>query len=658
MPWLERIVAEEPKVRPGSVPAYLIATALVASATVVRLLLGNALVGVPFLTFFPAIVLAVYIGGLGPGVLATALSTVAAWVILIPPYWSLAVASASDIVALALFLPISLTFCLIIFGFHVAVNRLRDARAREKDAANELERQVQWRTAELQASEARLRAIFETSYIYQGLLTLDGILLDANTTSLTGIKSSLADVVGRSFWDTPWFTGTAGMPETVRKAISAVAAGGTVRQEIAVNLPEGGWRRFDFTMRPLHDGAGSVVAIVPEAIEITEQHRAEEVLRQSQKMEAIGKLTGGIAHDFNNLLTGVIGNLDLMRARVREGRVTELDRYIIAALGAAERAAALTHRLLSFARQQTLDPKPTNLNRLVAAIEELVRRTVGPEIAVEVVGAAGLWNTCVDHNQLENALLNLCINARDAMPQGGRLTIETANKWLDERTAEDRDMSPGQYVALSVSDTGVGMTPDTISHAFDPFFTTKPLGEGTGLGLSMVYGFVRQSGGQARIYSELGKGTTVTLYLPRNFSEEVRTAPPSEASDVPRAREGETVLIVDDEPSVCALVQEALGDLGYISIEAHDGAAGLKILKSGRRVDLLITDIGLPGGMNGRQLADAGLAVRPALKVLFITGYAENAAIGNGHLKPGVYLLSKPFRMDVLTGRIRSIIAS
>ena len=282
---------------------------------------------------------------------------------MIPPYWSLAVASTCDIVALALFLPISLTFCLIIFGFHVAVSRLLDARAREKDAANELERQVQWRTAELQASEARLRAIFETSYIYQGLLTLDGILLDANATSASGIKSSLADVVGRSFWDTPWFTGTAGMPETVRKAISAVAAGGTVRQEIAVNLPEGGWRWFDFTMRPLHDGAGSVVAIVPEAIEITEQHRAEEVLRQSQKMEAIGKLTGEIAHDFNNLLTGVIGNLDLMRARVREGRVTELDRYIIAALGAAERAAALSPSALELCTpadpgSKTDKPKP------------------------------------------------------------------------------------------------------------------------------------------------------------------------------------------------------------------------------------------------------------------------------------------------------------
>ena len=658
MPWLERIVAEEPKVRSGSVAAYLIATVLVAAATFLRLLLGDVLVGVPFLTFFPAIVLAACIGGLGPGILATTLSAIGAWIILIPPYWNLAIASASDIVALVFFLVISLILCLIIFGFQVAVSRLREARARERAAANELEHQVEQRTAELQASEARLRTIFETSYIYQGLMTIDGVLLDANATSLTGIKSSLGDVVGRPFWDTPWFTGTPGMPEIVRNAILAVADGKTIRQEIAINLPEGGWRWFDFAMRPLRGEDGRITAIVPEAVEITDRHRAEEVLRQSQKMDAIGKLTGGIAHDFNNLLTGVVGNLDLMKTRVAEGRVNELDRYIVAALGAAERAASLTHRLLSFARQQTLDPKPTNLNRLIAPIEELVRRSVGPGITVEVVGAVGLWSTFIDQNQFENALLNLSINARDAMPQGGRLTIETANKWLDEHAARERDMSPGQFVSLSVSDTGAGMTAEVISRAFDPFFTTKPFGQGTGLGLSMVYGFARQSGGQARIYSEPGKGTTVSLYLPRHFGEEAKTALPDEAIEMPRAQQGETVLIVDDEPSVRALIEEVLNELGYISIQAKDGTGGLRVLESGRRIDLLITDIGLPGGINGRQLADAALAVRPALKILFITGYAENAVVGNGHLEPGMHLLSKPFRMDILADRIRSIISN
>ena len=417
-------------------------------------------------------------------------------------------------------------------------------------------------------------------------------------------------------------------------------------------------RWFDFAMRPLRGQDGRITAIVPEAVEITDRHRAEEVLRQSQKMDAIGKLTGGIAHDFNNLLTGVVGNLDLMKTRVAEGRVNELDRYIVAALGAAERAASLTHRLLSFARQQTLDSKPTNLNRLIAPIEELVRRSVGPEITVEVVGAVGLWSTFIDQNQFENALLNLSINARDAMPQGGRLTIETANKWLDEHAARERDMSPGQFVSLSVSDTGAGMTAEVISRAFDPFFTTKPFGQGTGLGLSMVYDFARQSGGQARIYSEPGKGTTVSLYLPRHFGEEAKTALPDEAIEMPRAQQGETVLIVDDEPSVRALIEEVLNELGYISIQAKDGTGGLRVLQSGRRIDLLITDIGLPGGINGRQLADAALAVRPALKILFITGYAENAVVGNGHLEPGMHLLSKPFRMDILADRIRSIISN
>jgi signal transduction histidine kinase len=291
-------------------------------------------------------------------------------------------------------------------------------------------------------------------------------------------------------------------------------------------------------------------------------------------MDAIGKLTGGIAHDFNNLLTGVVGNLDLMKTRVAEGRVNELDRYIVAALGAAERAASLTHRLLSFARQQTLDSKPTNLNRLIAPIEELVRRSVGPEITVEVVGAVGLWSTFIEQNQFENALLNLSINARDAMPQGGRLTIETANKWLDEHAARERDMSPGQFVSLSVSDTGAGMTAEVISRAFDPFFTTKPFGQGTGLGLSMVYDFARQSGGQARIYSEPDKGTTVSLYLPRHFGEEAKTVLPDEAIEMPRAQQGETVLIVDDEPSVRVLIEEVLNELGYISIQAKDGTGG------------------------------------------------------------------------------------
>ena len=391
--------------------------------------------------------------------------------------------------------------------------------------------------------------------------------------------------------------------------------------------------------------------------DVTEQRQAEEALRQSQKMEAVGQLTGGLAHDFNNLLTGISGSLELLGTRVRQGRIDDIDRYIMAAQGAAKRAAALTHRLLAFSRRQTLDPRPTDVNRLVHDIADLIRRTVGPEIMLEVVGTVGLWTALVDPNQLENALLNLAINARDAMPDGGRLTVETGNRWMDERAARERDLPPGQYLSLCVSDTGTGMAPDIVARAFDPFFTTKPLGQGTGLGLSMIYGFARQSGGQVRIYSEVGEGTMVCIYLPRHYGEGGEAAAGSDRSgEVPRAIDGETVLVVDDEPTVRMLVADVLSDLGYAAIEAEDGAAGLRVLQGGARVDLLITDVGLPGGMNGRQVADAARVLRPGLKVLFITGYAENAVVGNGHLDPGMEVLTKPFTIDDLADRIRGLI--
>ncbi len=384
----------------------------------------------------------------------------------------------------------------------------------------------------------------------------------------------------------------------------------------------------------------------------------EEALRQSQKMEAVGQLTGGLAHDFNNLLTGISGSLQLMQTRLSQGRVSELDRYITAADGAARRAASLTHRLLAFSRRQTLDPTPTNINRLIAGLEELIRRTVGPSIQVEVVGAAGLWTALVDRNQLENALLNLCINARDAMPDGGRITIETANKWLDERAARERELSPGQYISVCVTDSGTGMTPEVIKRAFDPFFTTKPLGQGTGLGLSMIYGFARQSGGQVRIYSEVGKGTTMCLYLPRHQGSDEDAQVAHQWGVAPRATEGETVLVVDDEPTVRMLVTEVLQELGYTAIEVADGSTGLQVLRSDQRIDLLITDVGLPGGINGRQVADGAREVRPDLKVLFITGYAENAVVGNGHLDPGMQVLAKPFPMEALATRIRDLMGT
>lgn len=385
--------------------------------------------------------------------------------------------------------------------------------------------------------------------------------------------------------------------------------------------------------------------------------KAEEALRQSQKMEAVGQLTGGLAHDFNNLLTGITGSLELLGVRLAQGRFADVERYSTAAQGAAKRAAALTHRLLAFSRRQTLDPRPTDVNRLIAGLEELIGRTVGPGVSMEVVAAAGLWPTLVDANQLENAVLNLAINARDAMPGGGRLTIETANRWIDARAGCERELEPGQYVSICVSDTGTGMTPEVQAKAFDPFFTTKPIGVGTGLGLSMIYGFARQSGGQVRIYSEPGQGTLICIYLPRHFGP--ADAPEDLSAgvgDVPRTGAGETVLVVDDEPTVRMLVVEVLEELGYSAIEAGDGAAGLRILQSDVRIDLLVTDVGLPGGMNGRQMADAARVSRPELEILFITGYAENAVVGNGQLDPGMHVMTKPFAMEALGNRIRELI--
>ncbi len=410
------------------------------------------------------------------------------------------------------------------------------------------------------------------------------------------------------------------------------------------------------TSEELRELAESLERRIDEGV--SERLKLEETLRQAQKMETVGQLTGGIAHDFNNLLSGISGSLELLQIRLKQGRSgADTERYILAAQGAARRAAALTHRLLAFARRQTLDPKPTDINRLVTDMTELIRRTVGPSVTLEVVGASGLWTARVDANQLENALLNLCINARDAMPAGGRITIETANKWLDDRASRQRDLPAGQYLSLCVTDTGTGMTREVQERAFDPFFTTKPLGEGTGLGLSMVYGFARQSGGQVRIYSEVDHGTTMCIYLPRHVGEVEAPEAHAFEPEAVSSTLNETVLIVDDEPTVRMLVMEVLEDFGYQGIEAADGASALAVLRSDRRIDLLITDVGLPGGMNGRQVADAGRTLRAGLKVLFITGYADNAVIGDGHLDRGMQVLTKPFSIEALAVRIRSMVA-
>jgi PAS domain S-box-containing protein len=381
--------------------------------------------------------------------------------------------------------------------------------------------------------------------------------------------------------------------------------------------------------------------------------QVEEALRQSQKMEAVGQLTGGIAHDFNNLLQGILGALDIVKRRIAEGRIGDLERFLNGALDSANRAATLTHRLLAFSRRQPVDPRPLDLNQLIGTVEELLRRSLGENIDLRVAAGEDLWLVRCDGNQLENALLNLAINARDAMPNGGTVTIDTANVMFDARQARRHDVSPGDYVCMRVRDTGVGMPPSVKARAFDPFYTTKPIGKGTGLGLSMIYGFVRQSDGSVVIDSEPGKGTSIEICLPR-YKGDVVGAPVQEASGDNRAEANEVVLIVEDEAVVRLLIVETLNDLGYKALETADSAAALRILQSSQRVDLLVSDIGLPG-LNGRQLADAARVTRPSLKVLFVTGYAEDAA-GSGFLEPGMEIVIKPFTMEALASKIREMI--
>jgi signal transduction histidine kinase/CheY-like chemotaxis protein len=382
----------------------------------------------------------------------------------------------------------------------------------------------------------------------------------------------------------------------------------------------------------------------------------EETLRHTHKMEAVGQLTGGLAHDFNNLLGAIQGGLELTRAKVAKGEVEGLGRYIEIALRAVGRAAALTHRLLAFSRRQTLAPTPTDAGHLVAGMEELIRRTIGPAISLSVQAVPELWPTLVDASQLENALLNLCINARDAMPGGGCLGIAMSNRTLDLQAAAELGLAPGDFLCLSVADTGSGMSPEVLARAFDPFFTTKPLGEGTGLGLSMVYGFARQSGGQIRIASAVGDGTTMRLYLPRHDGPAMAQSAQAGADRAAAATSGEVVLVVDDEAELRMLIVEVLHDAGYATVDVADGPAALAILQSGARIDLLLSDVGLPGGLNGRQVADAARTLRPGLKVLFITGYAENAVVGSGHREHWMQLLIKPFTMRSLVERVQDML--
>ncbi|MBI1684895.1 ATP-binding protein [Caulobacter hibisci] len=417
-------------------------------------------------------------------------------------------------------------------------------------------------------------------------------------------------------------------------------------------------RISESALRKANETLEERVAERTHAFEAEHGHRelAEEKLRQSQKMEAIGQLTGGIAHDFNNLLTGITGSLDLIRRRMDAGRTQDIARFMDAASTSAQRAAALTHRLLAFARRQSLDAKPSDVNALIAGMDDMLRRTLGEQVRFEVVLGAGLWPALTDANQLENAILNLTLNARDAMPEGGRLRIETTNTQMHaSQSLVGEEVTPGPYIVVCVSDTGTGMTPEVVAKAFDPFFSTKAPGQGTGLGLSMIYGFAKQSGGHVRIDSAVGAGTTVKLYLPRANSAERLIGDVAEAA-TPQGR-GENVLVVEDDPTVRLLIVEVLTELGYVGHVAADSREALPVLRSDQRIDLMGSDVGLPG-LNGRKLADLARDIRPGLKVLFVTGYAESAAVRGDFLAPGMDLLTKPFTLDALGAKIREMIES
>ncbi|ONG58918.1 hybrid sensor histidine kinase/response regulator [Pseudoroseomonas deserti] len=534
-------------------------------------------------------------------------------------------------------------------GKVLAERALRQERARLAEMNAALERRVAERTADRDR-------LWQLTTDLMLVARLDGRIVVVNPAWTAVLGWEEAALVGQDLADLLHPDDRAALGDALQRMAGGLAG---CRFDTRLRHRDGGHRWIAWNAVP---GEGMVNAggrdFTAEREQAEALQLAEEQLRQSQKMEAVGQLTGGLAHDFNNMLTGITGSLELLQFRVARGQTDDLGRFIGSAQEAARRAAALTHRLLAFSRRQTLDPKPIDVNRLIAGMTELVERTMGPAIRTELAADPDLWTVLVDPNQLENALLNLCINARDAMPDGGTLRIVTENLRLEGAAARRLELPPGPYLALSVSDSGTGMDPEVARRAFDPFFTTKPLGLGTGLGLSMIYGFVRQSGGQAEIRTTPGQGTTLLLYLPRHQGEAEGASgaePPADLASPRPARAG-TVLVVDDEPTLRMLLRTVLEDLGYTALEAADGAGGLEHLRAEQRIDLLVTDVGLPGGMNGRQMADAGRALRPGLPVLFITGYAESVVIGEGQLEPGMHLMTKPFAMEALAGRIQALL--
>jgi signal transduction histidine kinase/CheY-like chemotaxis protein len=522
--------------------AYSLAIALSLGARWIRIEIGDALAGFPFLTFFGAVVFAAFLGGLGPGLLAAGLSGLLANYYLIEPAGSLALDWPSGWIAMGFYVGTTAT---IVALMHFMV------RAHDKQLA----------------SEAALRAL------------------------------------------------NAELEQRVEERTAALRN------------------------------------------EMLERSQAQAQVRQMQKMESIGQLTGGVAHDFNNMLAIIIGSLDMAKRRLTGSEHPKVVEAIDNAAEGARRAATLTARLLAYSRQQPLEPKALDANKLVSGMSEMLRRTIGEQVIVETVLAGGLWPVFADGAQLENAIVNLAVNARDAMPGGGKLTIETANADLDDRYARNHaEVTPGQYVMVSVTDSGTGMAPEVVERAFDPFYTTKGVGKGTGLGLSQVYGYVKQSGGHVKIYSEIGQGSTVKIYLPRHVGPAAADAARPERDALPMGSPDQIILVVEDEPQVRHMTVDALRELGYTVVQAVDANQALEQLSVQPRIDLLFTDIVMPG-MNGRQLVDRARASRPELKVLFTTGYTRNAVVHNGVLDAGVAFLPKPFSIEQLALKIADAIA-
>lgn len=523
-----------------------------------------------------------------------------------------------------------------------ALLRIRHSEDELRRVNEALQGQVEVQTGELsraiialKGSAERMRTLLQTTYTFQGYLSTDGTLLDANRASLAAIEGGLSDVVGRPFWETPWFAATPGMADLVKQAVARASAGESVQHAIVLNLPAG-QRSFDMALRPVRSDRGDVIGIVPEAIETTQRLKAEEALRQAQKMEAIGQLTGGLAHDFNNLLTAVVGNLDLIRTRSAEPNTR---RWADNALQAAQRGTKLTSQLLAFSRTQKLDTVAVDVNALIEGMRSLLNQSLGANVTVEVELSPDLPPAIADVNQLELAILNLSINSRDAMPEGGMLKISTSLACDDPR-----------HVVVAVTDTGCGMPAEVVARAFDPFFTTKPIGKGTGLGLSQVYGIVRQAGGEVLIDSKVGKGTTVSLRLPISARKSAREHHADTA--LVGSSAAEKLLLVDDDADVRDIVKRVLTELGYVVREAENGEAAAKVLAE-FKPDLLIVDFAMPG-LNGAEVVLAARQSNPGIRILFVSGFADSdvldGAVGSAPL------LRKPFRPNELAAAVRSAI--